>query len=66
MLKGLKVVSLQDVKDSFGEELDKFRIYLMKNLLGDFNDEAGGDDNFKQTIWNGVYKQLVIIVELGY
>jgi hypothetical protein len=52
ILKGLKVVSLQNVKDSFDEELDKFPTYIMRILLGDFNDKVDREDIFKQTTGN--------------
>jgi hypothetical protein len=31
---------------------DKFPKYLIKILLGDFNAKVGGEDIFKQIIWN--------------
>jgi hypothetical protein len=44
------------VKDSFYEELervlDKFPKYLLKILLGDFNDKVRKEDIFKPTIGN--------------
>jgi exonuclease III len=47
---------LDDVKDSFYEELervfDKFHKYHMKILLGDFNSKVGREDIFKPTIGN--------------
>jgi exonuclease III len=57
-----------DVKDSFYEELervfDKFRKYLMKILLGDFNVKVGREDIFKPTIGNDSLHELVMIMEL--
>jgi hypothetical protein len=45
-----------DVKNSFFEELnhvfDKFPIYHMTILLGEFNAKVGREDIFKPTIWN--------------
>jgi hypothetical protein len=44
---------IDDVKDSFYEELervvDKFTKYCLKILLGDFNDKVGREDIFKPT-----------------
>jgi hypothetical protein len=41
---------IDDVKDSFYEELErvfnKFPIYHMKIMLGDFNVKVGREDNF--------------------
>jgi hypothetical protein len=45
-----------DIKDRFYDELeqvfDKFPKYLMKILLGDFNDKVGREDIFKPTVGN--------------
>jgi hypothetical protein len=44
------------VNDSLYEELecmfDKFPIYHMQILLGDFNAKVGREDIFKPIIWN--------------
>jgi endonuclease/exonuclease/phosphatase family metal-dependent hydrolase len=47
------------VKDSFDEELDKFPTYLMKILLGDFNDKVGRENIFKQTNWNECLHEII-------
>jgi hypothetical protein len=48
-----------DVKDSFYEELecvfDKFRKYLMKIVLGDFNVKVGREDFLNQELGMKVY-----------
>jgi exonuclease III len=58
---------IDDVKDSFYEELervfDKFPKYHMKILVGDFNAEVDKEDIFKPTIGN-VCTKLVMIMEI--
>jgi hypothetical protein len=48
--------NIDDIKDSFCEELeqvfDKFPKSLMNIFLGDFNAKAGREDIFKPTVWN--------------
>jgi hypothetical protein len=47
---------------------DNFHTYLMNILLGDFNAEVVGEDNFKPTIWNESYMkyEVVMIMEYAY
>jgi hypothetical protein len=60
--------SIDDVKDSFYEELervfDKFPKYHMKILLGDFNAKVDREDIFKPIIGNEVYMKLIMKMEL--
>jgi hypothetical protein len=47
---------MDHIRDRFYEELehafDKFPVYHMKILLGDFNAKVGKEEIFKPTIWN--------------
>jgi exonuclease III len=53
---------IDDVKDSFYEELDrifdKFPKYHMKIMLGDLNAKVGREDIFKLTIGNGSLHEI--------
>jgi hypothetical protein len=56
------------MKDSFYEELeriyDKFPMYYMKMLLGDFNAKVGREDSFKMTIGKERLHEIIMIMEL--
>jgi hypothetical protein len=43
---------IDDIKNRFYEELDKFPRYHMTSLLGDFNAKVGREVIFKPTIGN--------------
>ena len=50
--EGKCVDSDDSIQDELEEGFDYFPKYIMKNLLGDFNEKLGTEDTFKPTIGN--------------
>jgi hypothetical protein len=44
------IINIDNIKDSFYEELDKCPMYHMNILLGDFNAKADGEHFYKAII----------------